>query len=123
MGRMALCFVVYDVAGEVPVADRLAGGEHAVTKQQERLSRLHPCHLAGQGFEIGRGADNGIAQAGLHERGFEGELGVLEGKLWFLHANGGEQNEVGCARVFCGFEDVEMCLMVNGPGVSRCTRA
>lgn len=108
---------VGEVGGEVGIADGFAGGELAVAEDEEWFALADALDLAGERFEEGRGADDGKAQAGGDERGFERQFGVLEGEKRLLHADGGEQDEMGDAGLLRGREDIEVGLVVDGPGV------
>ena len=83
-----------DVIAQVVVADRHAGGQGAVAKQQKGLAFAHPFNLARERFEKCRGPHDGVTHAGADQRLLKRQLGALKSQQRLLYANRRQQHEV-----------------------------
>ena len=82
------------MASEIAVTDRLGCREAPIAEEQEGLALAHTADLAGQRLEIGSGPDDGAGEARLQQHLLEGKLGVLEGELRLLDADGRKQHHM-----------------------------
>ncbi len=108
-----------EVAPEVAVADRLAGGEPAIAEEQEGLAALQPVDLARERFEIGGRPHDRIGHAGFDQRRLEGELRVLESEERLLHADRRQQHHLRNPGVAARRQRLHMGLVIDRPGVLR----
>ena len=116
---LGLVEAVGEVAGEVPLADGLAGGQLAVAEQQVRLAGQHPWHLAGQGLEEGGGTHDRVAQAAAGQVVLESELGLLESEPRPLHADRRQQDEVGNSGGQGRVQQPPVGLVLDRPGIAN----
>jgi polyphosphate kinase 2 (PPK2 family) len=114
---------VGQVAGQVLVGNRLAGGEGAVAEHQEGLAPAHALDLARQRLEERRGPHDGPVQRRGHELGLEGQLGVLKDQPRLLHADGRQLQPLRHAGRQRRLQRMPVRPVVDGPGVGRCAVA
>jgi hypothetical protein len=105
------------VLAQVPVADRLAGGQLTVAKHEVRLALAHPLELTTERFEKCRGPHDGVVQPAGQELALESQLGLLKGQQRLLHAQRRQQHHMLHARLLGCFERVRVRLVIDGPGV------
>lgn len=106
-----------DDARDVPLADRLAGGELPVAEHHERLALLHVLHLPAQRLEERGRSHDRVVEPRARERLLEGQLGPLELQPGLLHADGREQHEVPGPGALGRLQHVEVGLVLDAPRV------
>jgi hypothetical protein len=75
------------IGRQIGVADRFAGRQRAIAKDQKRLALPQAVQLTRQRFEIGGGAHDAVGQARCDQRRLEGQFCMLKRQGRLLHAD------------------------------------